>query len=85
MEAIPVDNRGRKVDLTMAFVGTRALFEAALPRARRLYITEVDAEPEGDAVFPAFDEARWRETAREAHPAGEKDDHAFTFRTLERV
>lgn len=29
VEAIPVDNRGAKVDLTMAFVGTRALFEAA--------------------------------------------------------
>ena len=26
---MPVDNRGAKVDLTMAFVGTRALFEKA--------------------------------------------------------
>ena len=29
VEAIPVDNRGKKVDLTMAFVGTRTLFEHA--------------------------------------------------------
>jgi len=29
VEAVPVDNDGRKVDLTMAFVGTRALFERA--------------------------------------------------------
>jgi GNAT superfamily N-acetyltransferase len=29
VEAVPVDNRGKKVDLTMAFVGTRRLFEAA--------------------------------------------------------
>jgi GNAT superfamily N-acetyltransferase len=29
VEAVPVDNRGAKVDLTMAFVGTRALFETA--------------------------------------------------------
>jgi GNAT superfamily N-acetyltransferase len=29
VEAVPVDNRGEKVDLTMAFVGTRALFERA--------------------------------------------------------
>ncbi|GAA4697754.1 GNAT family N-acetyltransferase [Nocardioides nanhaiensis] len=28
VEAVPVDNRGEKVDLTMAFVGTRALFES---------------------------------------------------------
>jgi GNAT superfamily N-acetyltransferase len=29
IEGYPVDNRGRKVDLTMAYVGTRALFERA--------------------------------------------------------
>jgi len=29
VEAYPVDNRGEKVDLTMAYVGTRALFEKA--------------------------------------------------------
>ena len=65
-------------------IGGTALFEAALPRARRLYITEVEASPEGDAVFPAFDETAWVEVSSEAHPAGEKDDHAFTFRVLER-
>ena len=65
-------------------IGGAAIFEAALPRAKRLYITEVDAAPEGDVLFPAFDENDWTETLNEAHPAGEKDDHAFTFRTLER-
>jgi GNAT superfamily N-acetyltransferase len=29
VEGYPVDNEGRKVDLTMAFVGTRSLFEKA--------------------------------------------------------
>lgn len=29
VEAVPVDNDGEKVDLTMAFVGTRGLFEKA--------------------------------------------------------
>lgn len=29
VEGYPVDNKGRKVDLTMAYVGTRALFEKA--------------------------------------------------------
>jgi GNAT superfamily N-acetyltransferase len=29
IEGYPVDNRGRRVDLTMAFVGTRSLFEKA--------------------------------------------------------
>lgn len=29
VEAYPVDNRGEKVDMTMAYVGTKALFERA--------------------------------------------------------
>jgi len=65
-------------------IGGTALFEAALPRARRLYVTEVDAAPEGDARFPDFDPADWTEVSSEPHEAGEKDDHAFTFRVLER-
>jgi dihydrofolate reductase len=65
-------------------IGGTALFELALPKARRLYLTEVDAEVEGDAFFPVFDETPWREVRREAYPQGEGDDHPFTFRVLER-
>lgn len=65
-------------------IGGAALFEAALPRARRLYITEVEAAPDGDVHFPDFDASQWTEVASEPHSAGEKDDHAFVFRTLER-
>ncbi|KQW79687.1 dihydrofolate reductase [Brevundimonas sp. Root1279] len=65
-------------------IGGTALFEAAMPRAKRLYLTEVDAQPEGDALFPGFDEGDWTETASESFPIGDKDDHAFTFRILDR-
>jgi dihydrofolate reductase len=65
-------------------IGGAALFEAVLPRAKRLYITEVDAAPDGDVHFPAFDADQWTETASEAHAAGEKDDHAFVFKVFER-
>jgi len=65
-------------------IGGADLYALALPRAGRLYITEVDAAPTGDVVFPPFDESGWREVFREAHPAGPEDDHDFVFRTLER-
>lgn len=65
-------------------IGGTALFAMALPKARRLYLTEVETAPEGDAHFPPFDEGGWTEVFTQAHPAGEKDDHAFTFRILER-
>ena len=66
-------------------IGGEALFALALPKARRLYLTEVAAQVDGDARFPAFDESQWREVRREAHRAGEGDDHAFVFRVLERA
>jgi dihydrofolate reductase len=65
-------------------IGGRAIFELALPRAKRLYLTEVQAQVEGDVHFPDFDEAAWTEVRREEHPAGPDDDHAFIFRVLER-
>jgi len=65
-------------------IGGAGLFEAALPRGKRLYVTEVDAAPDGDVMFPAFDEDAWVEVSSEPHSAGEKDDHAFVFRVLER-
>ncbi len=65
-------------------IGGAALFALALPRARRLYLTEVEAEVEGDVHFPLFDESQWRESLRESYPAGPEDQYPFVFRQLER-
>ncbi|HYG26859.1 MAG TPA: dihydrofolate reductase [Caulobacteraceae bacterium] len=68
----------------VCIIGGSALFELSMPKARRLYLTEVEAEVEGDVFFPPFDETEWTEVRRESHPAGEHDEHPFTFRVLER-
>lgn len=42
-------------------IGGSAIYQALLPRAHRLLITEVETEVKGaDAFFPAFDEREWR-------------------------
>jgi len=66
-------------------IGGAAVFAEALPRAKRLYLTEVEAEVEGDVRLPPIDESRWREVRREPHPASEQDQYPFTFRVLERL
>ena len=66
-------------------IGGASLFELALERAKRLYLTEVEAEVEGDTVLAPFDETRWREVSREAYPASENDQFPFTYRVLERL
>ena len=65
-------------------IGGAALYALALPKARRIYMTEVAADPEGDTLFPAFDESAWREVSSEPRAAGDGDDHDFVLRVLER-
>jgi dihydrofolate reductase len=66
-------------------IGGGQIYTAALPLAQRLYITEVDAEVDGDAKFPGIDPEGWREVSCEAHGADERHAHALRFRLLERI
>jgi dihydrofolate reductase len=66
-------------------VGGAEIYRLLLPRAERLYVTEVKARPEGDASFPPIDGTAFREISREPHPAGPDDDHAFDFVDYVRV
>ncbi len=66
-------------------IGGAAIYEMALPLADRIYLTEVDAEPVGDAYFPAIDTRAWSESSVTRFAAGEGNDHAFTLRILDHV
>lgn len=46
-------------------IGGAGVYAAALPIADDLLLTEIDADIDGDTVFPAFDAAVFEETARE--------------------
>ena len=52
-------------DEEIFFVGGADLYGQALPLADRLYLTEIQAEVEGDAWFPDYDRAHWRELSRD--------------------
>jgi len=65
-------------DAAEAFViGGAELYAQALPRADRLYLTLIDADYAGDAWFPAFDAAAWREVARESGVSADGLGYAF--------
>ncbi len=59
-------------------IGGGQIYELALPLAERIYLTEVDAEPEGDVLFPEIDTDQWRLTSRQEHPAA-SDAPAYAF------
>ena len=59
-------------DAAEAFViGGGEIYRQALALADRLYLTEIDAEFDGDASFPEYDRALWRESSRERFAAGD--------------
>jgi len=64
-------------------IGGGSVYRAALERASRLYLTEVDVEIDGDTLFPEVPDGAWREISRRRVPANGAP-YALTFRILER-
>ena len=61
-------------------VGGANLYAQALPLAERLYLTFIDADIEGDARFPDYNESEWELAGEERFSADEKNrwDYRFT-------
>jgi dihydrofolate reductase len=66
-------------------IGGAEIYRLTLPFAHRLYLTEIDAEIEGDTYFPDFDKNQWKEISRKHHPADERHRFAFDFVVYENV
>jgi dihydrofolate reductase len=65
-------------------IGGATLYEMALPLAKQLYLTDIQAEFEGDTFFPEFDLNDWREIGSEQITNDEKVDFLYRFLTLEK-
>jgi dihydrofolate reductase len=65
-------------------IGGAEIYAQALSTADRMYLTLVEAEPEADAFFPAFDENAWEKSAEEIVGADEKNQYLMIFLTLNR-
>ena len=46
-------------------IGGAEIYRQALPRAERIYLTEVHLRPSGETSFPALDPKGWHEVRRE--------------------
>lgn len=66
-------------------IGGAGLYQAALPLADRFHLTRVHAEVEGDTYLAEFDEADWREIAREDYSPDETNPYAYSICLLERM
>lgn len=64
--------------------GGEEIYRAAMPRASRVYITQVHAAVDGDTYFPPLDDSVWTLRHTERHEADERNRIPYTFETWER-
>lgn len=65
-------------------IGGANIYASFLPFCQRMYITEVDVELDGDALFPSFDPKDWILTSETAYPQTDKDEYPFAVRIYDR-
>ncbi len=66
-------------------IGGGVMFDNTLAVADRLEVTVVHIEIEGDTHMPYIDWDHWVLVHEELHPADDRHEYAFTFRTYDRV
>jgi dihydrofolate reductase len=68
----------------LAVIGGAEVYQLTLPLARRIYLTQVLADVDGDTFFPPFTPGEWRDIECGEHAADERHAYAMKFVTLER-
>jgi len=72
-------------DKEIFVIGGAQLFDVALSRADRIYLTLVDAEVAGDTRMPEFDLKLWQLQRSETYPADEKNQYEYLFAIYDRI
>lgn len=60
-------------------IGGAEIYRQGMPKANKLYLTEILATLDGDTYFPEFDTRSWKEISRLHHPDDDRHRYAFDF------
>ena len=66
-------------------IGGANVYKQGLNYADRLYITEVQADVEGDILFPEFDKNQWKEISREQRKTDKENKFDLDFVVYEKI
>lgn len=66
-------------------IGGSTLYEATLPMADTLYITQINQEFDGDTFFPDFDWGQWAEVEREDVVDDATVSFTYSFLKLQKI
>ena len=62
-------------------IGGASIYKLLLPKANKLYITEINEEFEGDVYFPEIDKDVWKVVDREKGLKDEKNPYDYEYVT----
>lgn len=65
-------------------IGGAEIYTQAIGRAGRIYLTEIHQDLPGDAFFPEFDRAEWKQTDRQDRDPETDGGPAYSFVILDR-
>jgi dihydrofolate reductase len=68
----------------IAVIGGGVIYREVMDRATILHVTHIEAEIEGDTIFPEIDPTLWEAGPAESVPAGGKDNYPTRFVTYRR-
>jgi len=66
-------------------IGGAMIYNFLMPYVKKMYVTEIDKEFEGDTFFPKIDDNMWKETSREKGIKDDKNNLDYYFVTYERI
>lgn len=66
-------------------IGGATMYRILMPYCKKMYITEIDKEFEGDVAFPEIDKTIWKETSREKGPDDGINDFNYDYVIYERI
>jgi len=66
-------------------IGGGEIYKTLMGKAKRIYLTRVEAEPEADTFFPSIDPKEWFLVSQKNHEADEKNDYNYSFQVWERI
>jgi dihydrofolate reductase len=77
-------NHGCRLADEVFVIGGATLYEAVLPFADTLYITQINQDFEGDTFFPEIDNPEWCEVGRKDVVDDEKVNFTYSFLKLQK-
>ena len=65
-------------------IGGGEIYKTLFEKARRIYMTRVEAEPEADTFFPSIRPEEWHLMSQQNYEADEKNAYNYSFQVWER-